>query len=68
MPYIPPEVVSKAKQMDLYTYLKTYEPQELVHFGGSTYCTREHDASKSPTANGTGFPVASAGAPPWTIS
>ena len=46
MPYIPPEVVSKAKQMDLYTYLKTYEPQELVHFGGSTYCTREHDSLK----------------------
>ena len=38
--------MSKAKQMDLYTYLKTYEPQELVHFGGSTYCTREHDSLK----------------------
>ena len=46
MAYIPPEEVSKAKQMDLYTYLKTYEPQELVHFGGSTYCTREHDSLK----------------------
>lgn len=46
MPYIPPEVVSKAKQMDLYTYLKTYEPQELVHFGGNTHCTREHDSLK----------------------
>ena len=46
MSYIPPEVVSKAKQMDLYTYLKTYEPQELVHFGGSTYCTHEHDSLK----------------------
>ena len=33
-------------EMDLYTYLKTYEPQELVHFGGSTYCTREHDSLK----------------------
>ena len=46
MSYIPPEVVAKAKQIDLYTYLKTYEPQELVHFGGSTYCTREHDSLK----------------------
>lgn len=46
MAYIPLEEVSKAKQMDLYTYLKTYEPQELVHFGGSTYCTREHDSLK----------------------
>lgn len=46
MPYIPPEVVAKAREMDLYTYLKTYEPQELVHFGGNTYCTREHDSLK----------------------
>lgn len=43
MPYIPPEVVEKAREMDLLTYLKNYEPQELVHFGGNTYCTREHD-------------------------
>ena len=41
MPYIPPEVVARAREMDLLTYLRTYEPQELVHFGGSTYCTRE---------------------------
>ena len=43
MPYIPSEVVSRAKQMDLYTYLRSYEPQELVHLGGGTYCTREHE-------------------------
>ena len=30
---IPPEVVEKAREMDLLTYLKSYEPQELVHFG-----------------------------------
>lgn len=36
MPYIPPEVVAQARKMDLLTYLRTYEPQELVHFGGST--------------------------------
>lgn len=46
MPYIPAEVVSRAKQMDLYTYLHNYEPQELVHLGGGTYCTREHDSLK----------------------
>ena len=46
MPYIPADVVSRAKQMDLYTYLHDYEPQELVHVGGSTYCTREHDSLK----------------------
>ena len=46
MPYIPPEVVARAREVDLLTYLRTYEPQELVHFGGSTYCTREHDSLK----------------------
>lgn len=46
MSFIAPDVVAKAKQMDLLTYLSTYEPQELVHFGGGTYCTREHDSLK----------------------
>ena len=46
MPYISPENVAKAKQLDLYTYLRNYEPHELVHFGGNTYCTREHDSLK----------------------
>ncbi len=32
MPYIPPEAVEKAREMDLLAYLKSYEPQELVHF------------------------------------
>ena len=67
MPYIPPEVVAKAREMDLYTYLKTYEPQELVHFGGNTYCTREHDSLKISNGNGTGFPAGSADAPLLTI-
>lgn len=46
MPYIPPEVVAQAREIDLLTYLRIYEPQDLVHFGGSTYCTREHDSLK----------------------
>ncbi len=46
MPYIPREVVEKAKEMDLLTYLKNYEPEELVHFSGDTYCTRTHDSLK----------------------
>lgn len=46
MPYIPPEVVAQAREMDLLTYLRTYEPHEMVHFGGGTYCTREHDSLK----------------------
>ncbi len=35
-----------AKEMDLLTDLKNYEPSELVHFGGSTYCTRTHGSLK----------------------
>lgn len=46
MPYFSPEVVAQARQMDLLTYLKNYEPDELVHFGGDTYCTRTHDSLK----------------------
>ena len=68
MPYIPPDVVAQAREMDLLTYLRTYEPQELVHFGGGTYCTREHDSLKISNANGAGFPVGSAAILRWTIS
>lgn len=46
MPYIPPEVVQEVKRMDLLTYLKNYEPYELVHFSGNTYTTRTHDSLK----------------------
>jgi len=46
MPYITPEVILEAKKMDLLTYLKNYEPNELVHFGGNTYCTKTHDSLK----------------------
>lgn len=34
------------KQIDLLTYLKTYEPHELVRFSGNTYTTRTHDSLK----------------------
>ena len=46
MPFIPPETIEKARQMDLLTYLKTCEPGELVHISGNHYCTREHDSLK----------------------
>lgn len=46
MPYFPPDVVDQVRQIDLLTYLQTYEPQELVHFSGSTYCTKTHDSLK----------------------
>ena len=46
MPYIEPEVILKAKEMDLLTYLQNYEPDELVYFGEGTYTTRTHDSLK----------------------
>ena len=46
MPFIDPELVVQAKQMDLLTYLENYEPHELVKFCGNTYTTRTHDSLK----------------------
>ena len=46
MPFIPPETIERARQMDLLTYLRTFEPDDLVHIGGNHYCTREHDSLK----------------------
>lgn len=40
MAYIEPELVAKAKEMDLLTYLKNYEPGQLVKLPGGEYCTR----------------------------
>lgn len=46
MPYISPEVITQAKQIDLLTYLQHFEPQELVRFSGNTYTTKTHDSLK----------------------
>ena len=46
MPYVTPEQIERAKQMDLLTYLQHYEPQELVRFSGNVYTTRTHDSLK----------------------
>lgn len=46
MPYVSPEDILQAKQMDLLTYLQNYEPNELVRVSENTYCTREHDSLK----------------------
>jgi len=43
---VTPEEIEKARQMDLLTYLRCYEPHELVRVSGDTYCTREHDSLK----------------------
>lgn len=46
MGYVTPEQIAKAKEMDLLTYLQRFDPHELVHVGGNTYCTRAHDSLK----------------------
>lgn len=44
MPYTPPEIVEEIRKMDLLTYLKNYEPEELVRVGTNTYTTKTHDS------------------------
>ena len=46
MPYVDTAAIEAARQIDLLSYLQAYEPGELVHVSGSTYCTREHDSLK----------------------
>ena len=46
MHYIPPEIVKKAEEMDLLTYLQNYEPDELVKIGNGTYTTKTHDSMR----------------------
>ena len=46
MPYYTEKQIEHARSIDLLTYLQTYEPTELVHVRGNTYCTREHDSLK----------------------
>lgn len=53
MPYIAPEIVAKARAVDLLTYLKNYEPYELIEVCRNTYTTRSHDSLK--ISNGLWF-------------
>ena len=46
MGYVLPEQIEKAREMDLLTYLQTFEPDELVRLGPDSYCTRTHDSLK----------------------
>ena len=51
MGYIAADDILKAREMDLMTYLRNYEPQELVRISGNNYTTRTHDSLK--ISNGT---------------
>ena len=46
MGYVTPEDIEEARKIDVLTYLKNYEPDELVKFSRDTYCTKEHDSLK----------------------
>lgn len=46
MPYIAPKIVAQAREIDLLTYLKNYEPNELVEVRRNTYTTKSHDSLK----------------------
>ena len=46
MPYIAPEIILEAKRMDLLTYLRNFEPNELVKLSDRVYTTRRHDSLK----------------------
>ena len=51
--FVPPEAIEKARSIDLLTYLRTYEPYELMRCGNNVYCTRSHDSLK--ISNGKWF-------------
>ena len=44
--WVNPEQIEKAKQMDLLTYLQSYEPGNLKKISHDTWCTKEHDSLK----------------------
>lgn len=53
MGYVAPEDIEEARKIDVLTYLKNYEPHELVKVTRDTYCTKEHDSLK--ISNGKWF-------------
>ena len=53
MSYISQDVLEKARQVDLLSYLMMYDPGNLKRITRDTYCTREHDSLK--ISNGKWF-------------
>ena len=42
--YYTKESIEQARKVDLLTYLRQCDPQELVHVSGNVYCTKTHDS------------------------
>ena len=55
MPYIEPEVIEQARQIDLLTYLRKFEPDNVEEVKGTrnVYRTVDHDSLKM--SNGKWF-------------
>ena len=51
--FVTKEQIAMAKRPDLFSYLRQYEPDELVHISGNIYCTKTHDSLK--ISNGKWF-------------
>ena len=51
--YVPPELVEKARKIDLPTYFEMFEPGQLKRLSSGVYCTNEHDSLKM--SNGKWF-------------
>lgn len=49
----PPETIERAREVDLLTYLRTYESDNLVRLTSNVYATRDHDSLK--ISNGKWF-------------
>ena len=50
---VPPELVKKAREIDLPTYFEMFEPGQLKRLSSGVYCTNEHDSLKM--SNGKWF-------------
>ena len=46
MAYFEPDIVARAKEIDLLTYLQNYEPDELAYDSRGSYTTKTHDSLK----------------------
>lgn len=44
--YVSPEQIERARQMDLLTFLRLHEPNELIRLSADVYTTRTHDTLK----------------------
>lgn len=44
--WVTSDQIDEARQVDLLNYLRRFEPDNLMHLGGDSYCTREHDSLK----------------------